>query len=138
MDLRVEASTVGSVLADALSPRHIGAERFRVVVKAVDEGREQRRLLQRRGRVCQCESNRAGGREHRLLSSSATNQVKFGLTATFLELTAARPSGRRRLRSIRACFREGKEISVWKFSWPRGENFCCVFSFSGYYRLRSS
>ena len=74
MDLRVEASAVGSVLADALSPRHIGAERFRVVVKAVDEGREQRRLLQRRGRVCQCESNRAGGREHRFLPTSATNQ----------------------------------------------------------------
>lgn len=74
MDLRVEASTVGSVLADALSPRHVGAEGFRVVVEAVDEGREQRWLLQRRGRICQSESNRAGGREHRFLSTSATNR----------------------------------------------------------------
>lgn len=45
IDLRVEAGTIGSVLTDALSPRHVSAERFRVVMKAIDEGREQRRLL---------------------------------------------------------------------------------------------
>lgn len=45
----MEAGTVGSVLADALSPRHVCTEWLRVVMKAVDEGREQRGLLQGRG-----------------------------------------------------------------------------------------
>lgn len=74
VDLRVETGAIGSVVADAVPSRHVGAERFRVVVKAVDKGREQWRLLEGRGRVCQSETNRAGGREHRFLPTSATNR----------------------------------------------------------------
>lgn len=70
----METGAIRSVLADAVPSRYVGAERFRVVVKAVDKGREQRRLLEGRRWICQSETNRAGGREHRFLSTSATNR----------------------------------------------------------------
>lgn len=77
IDLRVETGAIRSVLADAVPSRYVGAERFRVVVKAVDKGREQWRLLEGRGWICQSETNRAGGREHRFLPTSATKPIKF-------------------------------------------------------------
>lgn len=69
----MKADTI-AVLAHALSPRHLGAEGFRVVMETVDKGGKERRLLQSAGRVRQSESDRADRREHGLVSSSTTNE----------------------------------------------------------------
>lgn len=62
-----------AVLAHALSPGHLGAEGFGVVMETVDEGWKERRLLQGAGGVRQSKSDWANRREHGLVSSSTTN-----------------------------------------------------------------
>lgn len=63
-----------AVLAYALSPGHLGAEGFGVVMETLDEGGKERRLLQGAGGVRQSESDRADRREHGVVSSSTTNE----------------------------------------------------------------
>lgn len=63
-----------SVLAHALSPGHLGAKGFRIVMETVDEGGKEWRLLQSASGIRQSESDRADRREHGLVSSSTTNE----------------------------------------------------------------
>ena len=70
----MKADAIIAMLAHTLPPRHLGAEGLGIVVETVDEGGEERRLLQSAGGVRQSESDRADRREHGLVTSSATNE----------------------------------------------------------------
>jgi len=63
-----------AVLAHALSPGHLGAEGFGIVMETVNESGKERWLLQSAGRVRQSKSDRADRWEHGLVSSSTTNE----------------------------------------------------------------